>query len=197
MSTISPKILDILPTKYRNFRQAWLSMDENRQNLSNLTVRLIDKLTNLNKNNRDKSAFFASYRTPRPSVNFNNPKLNQPKTKLGKSKVRCYSYRKRGNFARECRPWKNRRSRDNNNDPNDSIGYNAFSAEVRDIENCKENQWILDSGALVHMTYYLHSLDEFQKLDGSNNSALDITQRSKLKKKRWGKNVKIHKQYLN
>lgn len=49
--TIITKILGTLQTK-NNFWQAWLLLDENRQNLQTLTARLIDEKTNLKKNDR-------------------------------------------------------------------------------------------------------------------------------------------------
>ncbi|GBM65451.1 hypothetical protein AVEN_71128-1 [Araneus ventricosus] len=41
--TVNIKILGTLPPKYRIFRQAWLSVGDSKQNLSNLTSRLLDE----------------------------------------------------------------------------------------------------------------------------------------------------------
>lgn len=44
---IMTKILGSLPMKYRNLRQAWLSMDEAKQTIPNLTARLLDEEASL------------------------------------------------------------------------------------------------------------------------------------------------------
>lgn len=41
---IITKILGSLPSKFRSFRQAWLSLDEAKQTIQNLTSRLIDEV---------------------------------------------------------------------------------------------------------------------------------------------------------
>lgn len=46
-AAIMMKVISTLPSKYRNFRQAWLSMDESKQNIQNLTARLLDEETSL------------------------------------------------------------------------------------------------------------------------------------------------------
>lgn len=41
------KILSTLPSKYCDFRQAWLSLDETKQTVNNLAARLMDEEKNL------------------------------------------------------------------------------------------------------------------------------------------------------
>ncbi|GBN04277.1 hypothetical protein AVEN_145610-1 [Araneus ventricosus] len=53
-------ILGTLPPKYRNIRQAWLSVDDSEQNLSNLTALSIDEETSLTQSEQTVSAFFVS-----------------------------------------------------------------------------------------------------------------------------------------
>lgn len=183
--TLITKILGTLPAKYRNFRQAWLSMDESRQNLSNLTARLIDEEANLNENEQEEMAFVANHRTPRSLVN------QKPKVKQDKSKIVCYSCRKKGHFARECRSRTQKKSRDYNNEQGSrhSTDYNAFNAEFKETNSCRQ-EWILDSGASAHMTYDLHSLCDFEKLD--ENDKIRLGDNSELPIKGKG-NIKVLK----
>lgn len=57
---IVTKILGTLPAKYRNFRQAWLSMEEARQTLPNLKKRFLDEEASLTSFEEQESAFLAS-----------------------------------------------------------------------------------------------------------------------------------------
>jgi len=46
-TAVITKIIESLSAKYRNFRQAWLSLAEDRQSIINLTVRLMNEEANL------------------------------------------------------------------------------------------------------------------------------------------------------
>ncbi|GBO21515.1 hypothetical protein AVEN_97232-1 [Araneus ventricosus] len=68
-ATVITKILGTLPPKYKNLRQAWLSVDDSKQNLSNLTTRLIDEETSLSQSEQTESAFFV-YKFEHPDGDF-------------------------------------------------------------------------------------------------------------------------------
>lgn len=55
-AAIMTKILNTLPQKYRNIRQAWFSLDEKKQTISNLTARLIDEEASLTAFEETESA---------------------------------------------------------------------------------------------------------------------------------------------
>lgn len=101
--TLITKILGTLQLKYHNSRQIWLSMNDCKQNLSNLAAKLIKEETNLNENDLDKSAFVTNYRISRSPASYNKRKMNQTKAKLDKSKITCFCCRKKGHFVTECR----------------------------------------------------------------------------------------------
>lgn len=62
-ATIIMKILGTMPPKYRNFRQAWLSVYDSKQNLSNLTARFNEEETSLSQSEQSECAFYASSRS--------------------------------------------------------------------------------------------------------------------------------------
>ena len=59
-TAIMTKILGSSPAKFRSFRQAWLSLDETKQTIINLTSRLIDEDTSLNAADDSEKALVAS-----------------------------------------------------------------------------------------------------------------------------------------
>lgn len=133
--SIITKILGSLPEKYRGLRQAWLSLDENKQTLNNLTARIIDEEANFNK--------------------YNDTALSTEKRR-NKPLFKCYNCNKRGHYAKDCRSPK--KSRDKR-----SSDVSAFTVE--NAEACvstEEEEWILDSGASAHMTYRIDFLKDFK-----------------------------------
>ncbi|GBL94904.1 hypothetical protein AVEN_168484-1 [Araneus ventricosus] len=133
-ATVITKILGTLPPKYRTFRQAWLSVDDSKQNLSNLTARLIDEVTSLTQSEQTESAFFVSKFEQEQKRQMNNSR-NEKKFKnqsrdIDKTKITCFSCRKTGRYARDCHSKSRGKS---NNVPERSKGpnYSAFSSEIR------------------------------------------------------------------
>lgn len=50
----------------------------------------------------------------------------------------------------------------------DQLKYNAFSAELEELENCNQDKWILDSCSSTHMTYDHQLLHNFQPMNGND-----------------------------
>lgn len=99
---IVTKILSTLPSKYHAFRQAWLSLDETKQTIANLTARLLDEESNLNRESETDGA-----RAMAASESISN----STKKHFQKSKITCFNCSKKGHFASECRaPSKNRQT---------------------------------------------------------------------------------------
>lgn len=164
-ATIITKILGTLPPKYRNFRQAWLSVDESKQNLSNLTARLIDEETSLSHSEQSESAFFTSNRPKfdqkKPTSNFGNENRRKNHNKsVDKSKITCYTCRKKGHYARDCRSKPREKVNDVIDQSRGSSSYSAFNSEVGKYVKSEE-LWILDSGASAHMSYNLNYFNNF------------------------------------
>lgn len=179
---IMTKILGSLPMKYRNLRQAWLSMDEAKQTIPNLTARLLDEEASLSSFEETERALLVSNIT---SSNFSSSSTN----KKGKSNknVTCYNCQKKGHFANKCRaPKKSKEDKKSNNteknsQSNSQSNFSAFiSEEVKMMINSDKEFWILDSGASAHMTYrrdYFSQLEEclnFEMVKLGNNQELTV-----------------------
>lgn len=100
-TAVITKIMSTLPPKYGPFRQAWLSMDEARQTIENLTSRLLDEERNLSTSEHNEDyALAATQMNKFGNRNFRNtgPPQRKPSTN-----VKCYNRGKRGHFAKDCR----------------------------------------------------------------------------------------------
>lgn len=86
-AAIITKVLSSLPSKFWSFRQAWLSVDEAKQTLQNLTARLLDEEANLNINSETENALTAA--SARKS---NVPHQDSKRTK---AKFTCYNCNKK------------------------------------------------------------------------------------------------------
>lgn len=89
-TAIMTKILSGLPEKYRNLRQAWLSVEESKQTIQNLTARLLDEEANLKTSEDCDNAFVTQAK-------------KGSKAKGSKPPITCYNCQKKGHFARYCR----------------------------------------------------------------------------------------------
>lgn len=130
-TAVITKILSTLPSKYRTFRQAWLSLEENRQTLAHLTTRLIDEEANITTTEEVEHALATT-------------SSKKPDKKFDKRKLTCYNCKRKGHFARECR------SKTTNKQENTKESPGAFTSDVD--ARLSEDTWILDSGASAHMT---------------------------------------------
>lgn len=170
------KILSTLPIKFRNFRQAWLSLEEGKQTIQNLTARLVDEELSLTSMETSDNALVATSSKP-----------SQQK-KNSKSRVTCYSCQKKGHFARDCRTRNSQAPQNQHkqghkgdrhterNQPRNG-NYSAFNID-HDVIAKKlvddKTTWILDSGASAHMSSQrelfisLKVVDEFPVKLGNN-----------------------------
>lgn len=98
---IITKIIGTLPTKFRNFRQAWLSMSEDKQTLPKLIARLLYEEANLTSSEQVENAFLTSKKTN--DLNVQKQDQRNSKNKFDKRKITCYKCNRKGHFARECR----------------------------------------------------------------------------------------------
>lgn len=140
------KILNTLPSKYKNIRQAWLSLDESKQTIVNLTARLIDEEAQLTATEETENAF--------STMTLKGKERNKT---VEKSKVSCYNCRKKGHYARDCKAPKKKRQDDKNGA--------AFSVDKNAI--CSEEAWIMDSGASTHMTYRKDFFETYEEVENS------------------------------
>lgn len=183
------KILGTLPMKYRNFRQAWLSIDETRQTLPNLTARLLDEEASLTTTEEQENAFLASSSRKKGarSTGKNEEKSNKKKMDMGK--VACYNCRKKGHFARNCPSLKKTNEEQKENQRNNS----AFNVECQEAlfaaPQSDEDKWIMDSGASAHMT---HHREFFWKFEETSKNDVALANKQELPIKGIG-TVKIKK----
>lgn len=179
-SAIMTKILSGLPSKYRGFRQAWLSMDEAKQNLNNLTARLLDEESNLCATEEAEVALTASsyHKKPQQNITKNrsqNRGYGNKDQRDFKRNIICYKCRGKGHYARECRSNKGNSERP---PKAESSAFNIHDGNIKLYP--AEDIWIMDSGASSHMTYRREYLSSFEIInDGSsvimgNNQVLTV-----------------------
>ncbi|KAJ8887025.1 hypothetical protein PR048_013239 [Dryococelus australis] len=171
------KILCTLPEKFRNFRQAWLSTDEGKQTLSNLTTRFLDEESNPTQcNEGSESALYV-------------PKY-------------IFSKRSEGHIARECKEPSSHKSRFQNRSydesvflvSNCSVSEEMHSIVVNDVKS------IMDSGASCHMTYIKEILEDFVEMSDSvalgNSAKLDVKGLGNVKIEKCVNNEWIEETYF-
>lgn len=168
-TAVVTKILCTLPEKFRNFRQAWLSTEEGKQTLRNLTSRLLDEESNLGQ-----------YEESSESA------LSVAKYKLSKRSVICYNCRKEGHIARECKEPPSHKSRFQNRYHEKSaflVSDGSVGEEMRSIL-ASDVRWIMDSGASCHMTHIREILEDFVETSDSvvlgNSAKLDVKGRGNV-----------------
>lgn len=190
------KILGSLPLKFRSFRQAWLSLDETKQTIQNLTSRLLDEDTSLSTSDSTEVALATSSNVDKSVTQ----KGNEQRSKLDKSKIICYKCQKKGHFAKECRGerrFRNQEQQNTQHKPHQNSqqgNYSAFNVQETNVNKTSsilENEiWIFDSGATSHMTYRRESLFDFQEINDNIFVVLGNGQELAIKGK---SNVKIKK----
>lgn len=134
-TAIVTKILSTLPQTYRNVRQAWLSMDETKQTIKNLTVRLLDEERSMNAMQEEDTALAAMVKQ----------KHQKEKDNKKRFPYNCYNCNRRGHMAKDCRAPKQV------NNKNNETAFVIQNEECNSVTNSDEH-WILDSGASAHMT---------------------------------------------
>ena len=181
------KILGSLPSKFRNFRQAWLSLDEAIQTIPNLTARLLDEEATLTSNEETENALAASSKV--------NKTFTQHKQKenfqKGKNKVTCYNCQKKGYFAKDC--WGPKKDRDKGKKSSEEGNFSAFNVEECDTSSLfqvSNEKWIWDSGASDHMTHRREFFTDF--IEGDTNATVLLGNNQGLTVKGQG-TVKIKK----
>lgn len=170
-TAVMTKVLSSLPMKYRNVRQAWLSLDENKQTIANLTARLLDEEASLSSYEEAETALAA--------VSLKD-KTNQIQ-KSTKSSITCYNCHKKGHIARNCRKPKRKANNQSKEQSNDTVlstsSETAFNVETENQINSEE-KWIMDSGASAHMCYrrdFFSIFEEFKsKVWLGNNQSLEV-----------------------
>jgi len=152
------KIIGSLPDKYRSFRQAWLSVDESRQTVTNLTARLLDEEASMTAINEEGKALVTTKENP-----------------VKKKKIfKCFNCNKKGHFAKDCRAPKKDTRKEKKDSENKGTAFTCM------MPSDSEDMWILDSGASAHMCYKreffaeLNQCEEFSVTLG-NNKELSVT----------------------
>lgn len=173
---IMTKILGSLPVKYRNIRQAWLSMDETKQTIQNLTARLLDEEANLTSYEDADTAL--SVQNSKESTQRNSSKPNKHKN------ITCFNCQKKGHFASKCRAPKKPReekSADQHQKKNSNksqVNTTAFLSSTL-LQSDDNESWVMDSGASAHMTYKRKYFATFNE-NADNNEVVKLGNNQEL-----------------
>lgn len=178
-TAIVTKILNTLPQKYRNVRQAWLSMDERKQTVKNLTARLQDEEQSLTILEEEQEAL--------ATMTLNTKKKSTPNAaKKKRFPFKCFSCHKRGHMSKDCYVLK----QSNQTKYSESTRRNetALNTEIEElnITQC-DDIWILDSGASAHMSYRRDYFSEFKVLESpsyvylGNSKSLEVKGKGTVK----------------
>ncbi|GJQ85068.1 hypothetical protein Trydic_g5631 [Trypoxylus dichotomus] len=143
------KILGTLPTKYRNFRQAWLSVSEDKQTMANLTARLLDEESCLTFVEEVDTALTVT-------KNLKVKKFKGPK------EITCLNCHKKGHIAKFCRGKKRNKSHYELDLAGNVSAFNII--QHKPIEFPPNDKWIMDSGASAHMIFRKGYFTTFQEI---------------------------------
>lgn len=194
-AAIMTKILNTLPPKFRNIRQAWFSLDENRQTITNLTARLIDEEASLTALEETENAFAVF------GVKSNSGNQKAGPTNSKGNGIVCYNCRKRGHMAKHCRqPKKNKSRSDSSTGPSGgqrtvhqkgsenalATSETAFNVSDSNKSHFDSESWIMDGGASAHMCHRRDFFTSFTEEHGStvmlgNGALLEVQGRGTIK----------------
>ena len=190
-SQVMAKILASLPSKYRNFRTTWNSIEERRQTIEFLQARLIEEEEYLNADEQETSALAATSKKDAAGGTSNPRKKKGKNFRKSKSHVKCFVCDEQGHYARECPKSKHNRANYNSSGSNYSNGcalvatYKAENREQGDskqewfweptseqkralLNTRQEEIWYTDSGASAHILFRKDWFVEYwSKDDGS------------------------------
>ncbi|GJQ66088.1 hypothetical protein Trydic_g4167 [Trypoxylus dichotomus] len=149
-AAVITKILGTLPTKYRNFRQACLSVSEDKLTMTNLTAGLLDEESSLTSVEEVDTALTVT-------KNLKGKKFKRTK------EITCFNCHKKGHIAKFCRGKKRNKS---HNELELAGNVSAFNIiQRKPIAFSPNDKWIMDSGASAHMTFRKEYVTTLQEID--------------------------------
>ena len=183
------KILASLPSKFRNIRTIWNSVDPERQTLENLQERLIEEELYLNAETVETNALTATSNKNVDKGDFGSIQSRRgiPR-RQDKKDNECYVCSKKGHYARECPAQHNQCSTEQGDESAAMCEYSALSATTatviltvkkKDDSNARSwapsveqkkqllrvdiaDVWFLNSGASAHVTYRREWFSEYR-----------------------------------
>lgn len=157
-AAVITKILGTLPSKFRNFRQAWLSISEDKQTIPNLTARLLDEENSLTSIEEVDTALTVSKNS------------QEKKPFKGNKGITCFNCHKKGHIAKFCRNRKKNKSGNGQENVGNASAFRTLETDTRyELELPSSDKWIMDRGASAYMTFRKELFTTFQEEEKENS----------------------------
>lgn len=159
------KILISLPEEFKHFVSAWESVPNEKQNINELTSRLMIEEERVKQNSNETGRNNCALATKSDGKCFECGKPGHLKRDCFRlknpEKPTCYVCKRRGHVAKVCR-YRKKSSNDKNANEKRSNAFMTtaedYSGEVNVID------WIIDSGATEHMCCNIELFTKFEQL---------------------------------
>ncbi|CAG7784825.1 unnamed protein product, partial [Allacma fusca] len=152
-ATVARVIASLMSERFRQFREAWRSVDTTKQTsallLSRLkTWELEDEESNGSKKKPESSKAFSANKN-----GGNKPRKSKEEIAQLKKSTKCHNCQKVGHWSRECPDKKKNQNASNgqHSNANQSIQQHSSQQQTKAyVAGESNNEWVNDSGATSH-----------------------------------------------